>query len=84
MMRIVGAALQRSICNSIMNRSCFKYSDKQIIPKTLNLHVLLTYKSQINQHIQTNQKLNDPTCMLIVKLKKQKPNSNRCSNLTEI
>ena len=40
-----------------MNRSCFKYSGKQIIPKALDLHIFTGDHAEIQQHIASDCQL---------------------------
>ena len=45
------------LCNCIMYGCSLKYSCKEIIPEAFYLHIFLTDKSKINQHIQSYKQL---------------------------
>ena len=77
---------QRSenLCYGIVDCRSFKNTSEEIIPKTLNLHILITDKPQIDEHIETDKKLYNTPCVFIILCKENKPQCDGYSNIAEI
>ncbi len=67
---------QRSenLCYGIVDCRSFKNTSEEIIPKTLNLHILITDKPQIDEHIETDKKLYNTPLRVYNSCKENKPN----------
>lgn len=68
----------------IVDCRSFKNTSEEIIPKTLNLHILITDKPQIDEHIETDKKLYNTPCVFIILCKENKPQCDGYSNIAEI
>lgn len=70
--------------HSVMDRRRLKNAGKQVVPKALDLHILIADQSEIYQHIQAHKKLYDPPSVLVAPQKQEDPKSQRTTYVTEI
>ncbi len=62
----------------------FKYARKKIVPKSLDLHVLPAYKTEVYEHIQTNQKLDYAPCMFVFPDEQEYSQRNGQTDIAEV
>ena len=67
-----------------MNRRRLKYSGKEIVPESLDLHVFIADQSEIDKHIQTHKQLDNTSGMSVFLYEKQHPERYRQSYVAEI
>ena len=67
-----------------MDRRRLKNAGKQVIPKALDLHILIADQAEIYQHIQAYKKLHDPPGVLMTPHKQENSKSQRTAYVAEI
>ncbi len=68
----------------IMDRRRFKYSGEKIIPEALYLHILITDKSKIDQHVKADQQLHDAPGIFIFPDEQEYPQRYGQADIAEI
>lgn len=61
-----------------------KYASKQMVPKALDLHIFIAGQSQIEQHIQSNQKLRHLPGVPMLSDEQEDAQSDGKTNIAEI
>ena len=67
-----------------MDRRCFEDTCEQIIPETFDLHILPADQPQIDQHIQTHEKLNNAPGILVIPDIQKHPQCDGTSDVAEV
>ena len=70
--------------NSVMDRSSFKHSGKEIVPEALDLHILPAYKSKVDQHICTDEKLRESSRVPVLFCKQKQRHCQHRADVAEV
>ena len=67
-----------------MDGGRLKHAREQIVPKSFDLHVFVTDQSEVDQHIQANEQLNNAPGMLVLSDKEEHAQRNGQTDVAEI
>ena len=70
--------------DEIMEYACAHHAREQVIPKTLDLHVLPAYQSEEDKHIGSYAKLDEFSGMLPSRLWQSESNTDDSADITEV
>ena len=73
-----------NFCDGIVNGGRFKNAHEQIIPESLNLHIFIGEKTEVNKHIQPDTELDDKAGMFELSNVEAETETEKTSDICKI
>ena len=74
----------KDLRHSVVNRRSLKNTGEQIVPKAFDLHILSANQTKVDQHIQTDQKLDNTTGVPVFFYEQEHAQRNSATDVAEI